>query len=126
MKNNMIAQWGGDAKDTGSFFREITGIRQQDLTSRTIRDRKGIDLDTRRQINQLFRQVIQMAEEISLLTSTIQHQLPPTPSNTRKSQKQVGRFGALTTKDAKRLTGTRNTKDNAASIRKGRKMAPPS
>ena len=36
-KNNMIAQWGGDAKDTGCFFREITGIRQRAMNSRTIR-----------------------------------------------------------------------------------------
>ena len=193
-KNNMIAQWGGDARDIGIFFREITGIRQQALTSRTIRkafadrgvypfnpapvierldaarsptpelhwptgdtppppqssrlpssppksaaqarrtqgkisriaDRKGIDTDTRRQINRLSRQVIQMAEEISLLTSTVQHQLPPMPSNARKSQKRVGRSGALTTKDAKRLAAARKTKDDAASVRKGRKMAPPS
>ncbi|KAJ5981908.1 hypothetical protein N7451_012008 [Penicillium sp. IBT 35674x] len=35
-KNNMIAQWGGDATDTGTFFRETTAIRQQALTSRTL------------------------------------------------------------------------------------------
>ncbi|KAJ5149826.1 hypothetical protein N7448_001404 [Penicillium atrosanguineum] len=139
-KNNTIAQWGGDPEDTGFFFREITGIRQQAIKPRTIRkvfadrgiypfnpapvmerldstrsptpelhwptgdtpppqsssilrpppesatqarrsqetmsrrsDREAIQLDTRRQINRLSRQVIQMAEEISLLTSTIQH-----------------------------------------------------
>ena len=33
----MVAQWGGDARDIGFFFREITGIRQQSLKSRTIR-----------------------------------------------------------------------------------------
>lgn len=139
-KNKIIAQWGGDTRDIGVFFREINGIRQQAMTSRTIRkgfadrgvcpfnpapviqrldvtrsptpelrwptgdtpppprlsslpssppisaaqarrtqgnmyriaDREGITPDARRQINRLSRQVIQMAEEISLLTSTIE------------------------------------------------------
>ncbi|KAJ5117399.1 hypothetical protein N7448_011031 [Penicillium atrosanguineum] len=52
----------------------------------------------------------EMAEEISLFTSTIQHQLPSTPSAARKSQKQIVRFGALTTKDAKVLAAMRKTK----------------
>ena len=192
-KNNTIAQWGGDPKDTGFFFREITGIRQQAMKSRTIRkvfadrgiypfnpvpiierldsarsptpelhwptgdtpppqsssipssppksatqarrsrekmsriaDREGIQPDTRRQINRLSHQVIQMAEEISLLTSTIQHQLPPMRSKARKSQKQIPKFGALTTKDANRHIAKRKEKDDKASVRKGRKMAPPS
>ncbi|KAJ5982203.1 hypothetical protein N7451_012303 [Penicillium sp. IBT 35674x] len=174
----MITQWGGDATDTGTFFREITGIRQQAMTTRTVRkafadrgiypfnpppvierltaarsptpelhwptgdsppppqiyslpssppnsaaqarrtqgkisriaDREGIHSDTRRQVNRLSRQVIQMAEEISLLTSTIQPQLPPIPSTARKSRKQVGRFGAVTTKDARRHTATKKEK----------------
>lgn len=192
--NNLIAQWGRDAQDIGIFFREISGLRQQSMTSRTIRrafntrgiypfnpalvierldaarsptpelhwptgdtppppqssslpssppksvaqarytqgkvsriaDRDGIQLDTRRQINRLSKQVVQMAEEISLLTSTIEHQLPPMPSNTRKSQRQVGKFGAITTKHALRHVATRKEKDHAASVRKGKKMPPPS
>lgn len=72
-----------------------------------IADRDGIQPDTRRQINRLSKQVVQMAEEISLLTSTIEHQLPPMPSNTRKSQKQVGKFGATTTKHALRHVAIR-------------------
>ena len=36
-KNNIVAQWGGDSRDSGFFFREITGIREQALKSRTIR-----------------------------------------------------------------------------------------
>ncbi|KAJ5144328.1 hypothetical protein N7476_004862 [Penicillium atrosanguineum] len=91
-----------------------------------IADREGNNPDTRRQINRLSRQVIQMAEEISLLTSTIQHQLPPMPSKARKSRKKTGKFSALTTKDAKRHATTRKEKEHAASVRKGRKMAPPS
>ena len=67
-----------------------------------------------------------MAEEISLLTSTIEHQLPPARSKARKSQKQVGKFGALTTKDANRHIATRKEKDQEASVRKARRMAPPS
>jgi hypothetical protein len=67
-----------------------------------------------------------MAEEIGLLTCTIQHQLPPIPSTARKSRKQVGKFGAMTTKDARRHTATKKEKEHAASVRKGRKMAPPS
>ena len=193
-KNNMIAQWGGDATDIGIFFREITSIRQQAISSRTIRkafadrgfypfnpapvierldtarsptpelhwptgdtppppqssslpssppqsaararrtqgkisritDREGIQPDARRQINRLSRQVVQMAEEISLLTSTIQHQLPAMPSNSRKSRRQVGKFGAMTTKDAKRHAATKKEKEHTASVRKGKKMPPPS
>lgn len=67
-----------------------------------------------------------MAAEISLLTSTIQHQLPPMPSSARKSRKQVGRFGAMTTKHAKRYAVTKKDKEHAASVRKGRNVAPPS
>ena len=65
-----------------------------------------------------------MAEQIQLLTSTIQHQLPPMPSTTRKSQKQVGKFGALTTKDANRQIAKRKGKDYEASVGKARSTAP--
>jgi hypothetical protein len=33
----MIAQWGEDATDTGTFIHEITRIRQQAMTFRTLR-----------------------------------------------------------------------------------------
>ena len=76
-----------------------------------IADRQGINPDTRRHINLLSCQVIQMAEEISLPTSTIQHQLPPMPSKARKSRKEIGRFGAVTTNDAKRHAMTKKEKN---------------
>ena len=190
-KNNMIAQWEGDPQGTDFFFREITGVRQQAMKSRTIRkvfadrgiypfnpvpvierldsattptpelywptgdtpppqsfsipssppksatqvrrsqekmsriaDREAIQPDTRRQINRLSRLVVQMAEEISLLTSTIQH--PPIRSKARKSQQPIGKFGALTTKDANRQIAKRKEKDDNASVWKARKIAPPS
>ena len=186
-KNNTVAQWGGDARDISFFFREITGIRQQTLKSRTIRKafaERGIHpfnpvpvisrleaqrsptpelrwqvgdtpppqsssiprsppqsvararrtqgkvakMDVRpeqlRQLNRLSRQNVQMAEQIQLLTSTIQHQLPPMPSTTRKSQRQVGKFGALTTKDANRQIAKRKGKDYEASVGKARRTAP--
>lgn len=47
------------------------------------------------------------------------------PSSTRKSQKQVGKFGASTTKHALRHVAARKEKDHAASVRKGKKMALP-
>ena len=36
-KNNTVAQWGGDPRESRIFFREITGIQEQALKSRTIR-----------------------------------------------------------------------------------------
>ena len=48
------------------------------------------------------------------------------PLKARKSKKEVGRFGAITTKYAKRHATTKKEKEHAASVRKGRKMAPPS
>lgn len=187
----MIAQWGEYTKDTGFFFHEITGIRQQAMNSRTIRkvfadrgiypfnpalviqrlntarsptpelhwptgdtpppqsssipssptksavqarrtqgkipripDLVSIHLNTRRPINWLSHQVVQMAENISLLTPAIEHQLPPVRSKTRKSQKQVGKFGALTTKDA--IPHIAKEKNHEPSVRNARRMAPPS
>jgi hypothetical protein len=192
-KNNSIAQWGGDPSDIGIFFREITGIRQQAFTSRTIRkafadrgifpfnpslvinrldaarsptpelhwptgdtpppqssslpssppesaakarrtqgkisrlaDREAFKPATRRQVDRLSRQVVAMAEQIGLLSSTIEHQLPRIPSKVRKSRKQVGKFGALTTKDANRSIAAKQQKEHEASVRKARRMAPPS
>ena len=187
-KNNMIAQWGGDALDKAFFFREITDIRKQAMKSRTIRklfaergippfqpalvidrlnaarsptpelywqtentpppqsssipssppitmlqarhtqdklfklaERVGTDIG--RQFNRVARTQVKLAEEINLLTSTLQHQLPMMPSPARKSQKQVGKFGALTTKDANRMVKRRKEKEEQASVRKAKRNA---
>ena len=186
MKNNMIAQWGGDAEDKAFFFREIAGIRAQALKARTIRkafadrgiyplnsalvidrlsaqrsptpelymqtgttppppdsssipssppvsakearrvqtkllkraDKENISPEFLRQLNRVTRIGIQFAEEVGLLNSTIQHQLPAMPSTARKSMRQVGKFGAIVTKDAKRRIGDRAKKEGAAATRK--------
>ena len=65
-----------------------------------------------------------MAEEISLLTSAIEHQLPPVRSKTRKSQKQVGKFGVVTAKDA--IPNIAKEKNHEASVQNARRIAPPS
>ena len=46
------------------------------------------------------------------------------PSTARKSQKQVGKFGALTTKDANRQIAKRKNKEYEASVRKAGRTAP--
>ncbi|KAJ5117318.1 hypothetical protein N7448_010950 [Penicillium atrosanguineum] len=187
----MIAQFGGDVKDIGFSFREITGIRERALKSRTIRkafaergihpynpepminrleaqrsltpelhwptgdtpppqsssipssppgsiiqarrtqgkisrmvDREDLSLYIRKQFDRLTRAQVQLAEEVGLLTSTIQHQLPLMPSAARKSKKQVGKFGALTTKDANRQIAKRKGKDYGASVRRPTREAP--
>ena len=45
------------------------------------------------------------------------------PSTARKSQKQVGKFGALTTKDANRMVKRRKEKEEQASVRKAKRNA---
>jgi hypothetical protein len=193
-KNNLIAQWGRDAADIGVFFREITGLRRETMTSRTVRkafasrgifpfnpdlvikpldaarsptpelrwptgdtppppqssslpssppdsaaqarytqgkisrmvNREDLSPNISRQLNRLSHQLVKMAEEVSLLQSTIQHQLPPMRSTARKSKKQVGKFGAITTRDAIRYAKVKQDKRDAASVRAGKKMAPPS
>jgi len=59
--------------------------------------------------------------EVSFLTSTIQQQLPPIRSKARKSQKQIGKFGALTTKDVNRCITKWKEKDHEAGVRKAGK-----
>jgi hypothetical protein len=99
--------------------------RTQGKVSR-MASREALSVYTCRQLDRLSEQAIEIAEEISLLRSTIQDQLPSTRSKVRKSRKQVGKFGALTTKDANRHINARKEKDHDTSVRKGRKMAPPS
>jgi hypothetical protein len=79
--------------------------------------------DIGRQVNRVARTQVKLAEEINLLTSTIQHQLPTMPSTAQKSQKQVGKFGALTTKDANRMVRRRKEKEEQASVRKAKRNA---
>ena len=63
-----------------------------------------------------------MAEEIDLLTSTTQHQLPAMSSTARKSRREVGKFGVLTTKDASRKIAVRKQKEDQAGARKAKKQ----
>ncbi|KAJ5798982.1 uncharacterized protein N7503_006487 [Penicillium pulvis] len=52
-----------------------------------------------------------LIEDIDLLYDTLENQLPKKPTIARKSQQQLGKFGALTTKDAVRFANDRKTKD---------------
>lgn len=72
----------------------------------------------RRQFDRLTRAQVQLAEEVGLLTATIQHSLPPIPQTARKSKKQIGKFGALTTTDANRKIAVRKQQEDKASERK--------
>ena len=188
-KNNMVAQWGGDAEDKSFFFREITGIRRQALNPRTIRkvfaergiypfqpasvidrlneersptpelhwptggtpppqssnipssppesaakarstqgkifrmaDREDLKPEIRRQLHRLSRTHVQIAEQIKLLTSTIDNQLPAMSATARKSRREVGKSGILTTKDANRKIAARKRQEDQASERKAKKQ----
>ncbi|KAJ6001156.1 hypothetical protein N7481_001565 [Penicillium waksmanii] len=179
-KNNQITQWGGDARDIGVFFEEITQIRKDALQPRTIRNafatrgilpynldliikplveaqtpkpelqifdsnktpqlqvassipssppkssadarrtcdkvksllnRDDVPADIRRQIQRVAKSQVQLTEDIGLLYNTLENRLPKKPTIARKSQKQLGKFGALTTKDAIRFANDRKTKD---------------
>lgn len=189
-KNNMMAQWRGDAEDKSFFFREITRIRQEAMKSRTIRkafadhgiyphnptpvleainaarsptpelhwptgdtppppqssslpssppisatearrtqnkitrmaDREEVSPYIHRQFDRLTRAQVQLAEEVSLLTATIQHSLPPIPQTARKLKKQIGKFGVLTTKDANRKIAVRRQQEDKTSERKAKQQ----
>ncbi|OQE21113.1 hypothetical protein PENSTE_c012G09731 [Penicillium steckii] len=174
-QNNKVTQWGGDARDAGVFFAEISAIREQALTPKTIRkafaDRgiwpykpeliidklaneqsptpelqiwtgspppqqassipssppnnsyaarrtsdkmanllqnKAIPDELRRQFGRVGRLHVRLAQDIDLLNDTLECQLPKQPTTARKSQRQIGKFGVLTTKDAVRLANERN------------------
>lgn len=81
-------------------------------------DKENISPEFLRQVNRIARIGIQFAEEVSLLNTTIQDQLPAMPSTARKSMRQVGKFGAIVTKDAKRRIGDRVEEEDAAATRK--------
>ena len=78
----------------------------------------------RRAFDRLARAQTQLAEQFGLLTATMQHRLPAMPSTARKSQKRVGKFGVLTTKDANRQMAKRKNKEYEASVRKAGRTAP--
>lgn len=50
-----------------------------------------------------------------MLNDTLENQLPKQPTTARKSQKQIGKFGALTTKDAVHYVYERNKTANKRS-----------
>ncbi|KAJ5240598.1 transcriptional regulator family: Centromere protein B DNA-binding region [Penicillium citrinum] len=77
-----------------------------------------ISEERRHQTERVGRSQVRLAEDIGLLTDTLENQLPKKPTIARRSQRQIGKFGALTTKDAVRYAYNRNNKGNTKDKKK--------
>ncbi|KAJ5976596.1 hypothetical protein N7481_010303 [Penicillium waksmanii] len=64
-----------------------------------------------RSLRRVGRSQVYLTEDNGLLVDTLENQLPKKPTIARKSQKQLGKFGTLTTKDAIRHARERNIRD---------------
>ena len=93
------------------------------LTPEAVWVRHGTNMSplVRRAFDRLAHAQIQLSEQVGLITA--QNQLPAMPSTARKSQKQVDKFGALTTKDANRQMAKRKNKEYEANVRKAERTA---
>ncbi|KOS39223.1 hypothetical protein ACN38_g9942 [Penicillium nordicum] len=67
-----------------------------------ILDKSPLPADIRDQLLRVAQSQIQLAEDKGLLQDTLENRLPKQRKIARKSQKQIGKFGALSTKDANR------------------------
>lgn len=76
-----------------------------------IADLESIPEHISRQLRRVGRSQVYITEDNGLLVDTLENQLPKKPTIARRSQKQLGKFGALTTKDSVRHARERNTRD---------------
>lgn len=71
----------------------------------------NIEADIREQLLRVAQSQIRLTEEIGLLNNTLESILPKQRQIARKSQKQIGKFGVLSTKDANRHIKDRKKAD---------------
>lgn len=68
---------------------------------------------------------IRLTQDVKLLNDTIETMLPKPRKIARKSQKQIGKFGALSTKDAnRRIKDRKKADEQKEALQKLRNMTP--